>query len=652
MYCRDYILRLLVINLVVLLFSQSIFADSRAMDKVERIKGNSIYYYGEGTGASLEEAHRAALVSLSQNIKMTIGSQLSGVETNFSSSISHKTSISSFTTLENTQEIIIKDEPGARVFRYILKEDVEYAISERAEKIKLWSKTGLEMEGKLEIASALKYLYWAYSLSTVHPQVVKLDIGGESVDAKIWLHAKISTILNGINVRLDNVEERPEDIDRYLVNLIFEYDGHKISDLQFKYDNGYTFVEGMHAKNGAGSLPFDHLPQEEINLGFEYRYIDEGKRFDSELLSLYESVEPAVFTQAGNNVKFDPSQKQFDVKGKSVNKFKMTTPKQDKELAQAIANDAAIAPTKVKEGRKLVEADQLDAANATHYVSIMEQVEKAIMNRQFDVVRQYFTYEGYNLFMQMMQIDNRVGTTKITVTKTKDRGYNIQKSNNFIIGKSIPVQIQYGRRHSVNEEIIFRFNEEGLVQSVAYALSKHAEDEIFRQNSWDMDARFAIKQFMEDYQTAFALKRLDYINSIFSDSAIIITGKRSNAPKRIHKGADGNFLINLSDDYQFTRHTKDSYMQALKSDFSKKKFIKITFEENEIFSPSGVTEDYDNIYWIQLKQFYNSDLYSDIGFLALMIDMRDKENPVIKVRTWNPEKIPVDDLVKSYHIGD
>lgn len=42
--------------------------------------------------------------------------------------------------------------------------------------------------------------------------------------------------------------------------------------------------------------------------------------------------------------------------------------------------------------------------------------------------------------------------------------------------------------------------------------------------SWEEDSRICLIRFLEDYQTAYALKRLDYIESIFSDDAWIITG--------------------------------------------------------------------------------------------------------------------------------
>lgn len=54
------------------------------------------------------------------------------------------------------------------------------------------------------------------------------------------------------------------------------------------------------------------------------------------------------------------------------------------------------------------------------------------------------------------------------------------------------------------------------------------------------------------------------------------------------------------------------------------------------------------MYWIEIRQFYNSSNYNDAGYLTLMIDMRT-ETPVIKVRTWAPEKIALENLMSRYN---
>ena len=40
-----------------------------------------------------------------------------------------------------------------------------------------------------------------------------------------------------------------------------------------------------------------------------------------------------------------------------------------------------------------------------------------------------------------------------------------------------------------------------------------------------------------------------------------------------------------------------------------------------------------------LKQEWNTNRYSDVGFIFLMIDFQDENHPLIQVRTWQPEKL-------------
>ena len=46
------------------------------------------------------------------------------------------------------------------------------------------------------------------------------------------------------------------------------------------------------------------------------------------------------------------------------------------------------------------------------------------------------------------------------------------------------------------------------------------------------------------------------------------------------------------------------------------------------------------MYAIQIAQDYYSTHYGDKGYLFLMVDINDPEHPLIKVRTWQPEKDP------------
>ena len=53
---------------------------------------------------------------------------------------------------------------------------------------------------------------------------------------------------------------------------------------------------------------------------------------------------------------------------------------------------------------------------------------------------------------------------------------------------------------------------------------------------------------------------------------------------------------------------------------------------------------------MQITQDYYSTHYGDHGYLYLMIDMNDADNPLIKVRTWQATKdYNNDDLVDGLY---
>lgn len=185
------------------------------------------------------------------------------------------------------------------------------------------------------------------------------------------------------------------------------------------------------------------------------------------------------------------------------------------------------------------------------------------------------------------------------------------------------------------EDVVFSFNSDGIINNISFGLGKTAEDDILGKGVWSEGARFAIMNFLENYQTAYALKRLDYISSIFDDDAVIITGTVTRVPARKVSG-DMQRMTFGHDIVKYNRHTKDTYLQHLKQSFNSKEYINLRFASNDVRKLGKGGE----LYAIQISQEYYSSNYGDKGYLFLMVDINDPENPIIKVRTWQPEKDP------------
>jgi hypothetical protein len=134
--------------------------------------------------------------------------------------------------------------------------------------------------------------------------------------------------------------------------------------------------------------------------------------------------------------------------------------------------------------------------------------------------------------------------------------------------------------------------------------------------------------FMENYKTAYALKRLDYIESIFSDNALIITGSVVKVKPSAEFQYSNNQIV------KYNKMSKEQYLRNLQHCFKSNEFINLRFADNTVRQSGKGGE----IYGIQIKQDYFSTNYGDTGYLFLLIDLTDSIAPVIHVRTWQPEK--------------
>ena len=142
-------------------------------------------------------------------------------------------------------------------------------------------------------------------------------------------------------------------------------------------------------------------------------------------------------------------------------------------------------------------------------------------------------------------------------------------------------------------------------------------------------------EFLENYKTAYALKRLDYIETIFDDDAVIIIGNVA-AKMVANNRSDGNQSFKSDKIIKHNRYTKDQYLKNLKRCFSSSEFINIRFASNDVLKLGKGGETYA----IQIAQDYYSSNYGDRGYLFLIVDINDPNNPLIRLRTWQPEKDP------------
>lgn len=574
----------------------------------EQVKNSREYIYGEGRGATVAEADKQALNDLISKITLQISSATTQneSETNANNRIDSETTfISSITTysqatLHNTEKVIIQNEPDAHVGRWIRRADLNKIFESRKAKIKDYVSSALKAKEKGKIDIALKDFYWALSLtkSLQFPNDMSFENeDGETFMLMTWIPAQIDEILEDVEAKV--LKRENDDIQ-----LLITYNKKPVNSIDYTYFDGRDWSNVYSAKDGIGVLEL--APGNKaatFNLKVEYEYMGES-RIDTEVETVLRSLPASPIRSAYKTVKGNSGDlsKVFN-KTSGVSSF-TNVPQAIFKKPEEFAADQSLK-------------------------DMMEEVVSSIIKKQYENVASYFTHDGFEIYKRLIAY----GKARI-VGRPDIRFY---RSGNELIVRGVQMSFSFasGIRKSFVEDVVFTLDGNKKIDNVSFGLGKTAEDDILGKGVWDENARFAIMNFLENYQTAYALKRLDYIETIFDDDAVIITGKIVRTPaKQLNSEFKGIQFAN--DIIKYNRHTKDSYLKQLKKSFASNDFINIRFADNEVRKLGKGGE----LYAIQISQEYCSPSYGDKGYLFLMVDINDPKSPIIKVRTWQPEKDP------------
>lgn len=182
------------------------------------------------------------------------------------------------------------------------------------------------------------------------------------------------------------------------------------------------------------------------------------------------------------------------------------------------------------------------------------------------------------------------------------------------------------------QEAVVSFDKRGNITSFYFSISMNLYMNVVRENRdiTDLRRRQLILDFVEQFRTSYNQKDLNFLEQVFSEDALIITGR---VIKR--KSNDG---IPLPDKVIYNKQSKTQYLNNLKNTFSRNKSIRVTFDEIEVMRhPTNV-----DFYGVTLHQGWTSDRYHDDGYLFLLWDFRDEQHPQIHVRTWQPDAYDID----------
>ena len=588
----------------------AIFTMYSHAQSIDEIKKNSNYIWGEGNGTTMSDAEGEALRQMSVQISVSVYNSSYDEESNDNSvqkAVLQSVSSAKFT---NVQMRVLEEEPNAKVFCFMSRSEVKKMFEKRASHITNMVDAGKTAESRMMIDEALRNYYWALVLAKTTPEPVEIEFNDKKGEATSLLPIKIKSVLAMINASVDEIQDGKNLI------LGFTYNGKPVSSLNFKYNDGQSIVGPIVARDGIGEASMASIPADgKLHLTYELRFRNEVDPTDSDIAGAFNAgILPNINSSVAIAIK-------------NNSKKKAAAP------VLASAEILAAQPTNDKRSIAMQNADNTD-----DLLQAVLAVESAISSNNPKSAFNYFTPEGYTLFANLMAKNGEVTLVG------KAQSHNFIIADGYIIGRATNIKRQFRNGKAFMEKLVYRFNPESRkIESVAFALTQRAENDIMNAAaSWPEVSRWASLNFMEDYQTAFALKRIDYINSIFSDDALIITGTILKKLNNAERAFDRSKSLDLGGpkDIAYSQLSKTEYIDRLRKIFSTREYVHLQFEDNvtrmiDLPAINGINKG--AAFGIEIKQRYESTGYSDDGYLTMVFDTRGKL-PIIHVRLWQPDK--------------
>lgn len=225
-----------------------------------------------------------------------------------------------------------------------------------------------------------------------------------------------------------------------------------------------------------------------------------------------------------------------------------------------------------------------------------------------------------------------------------DKSSNISKCLNDFQGyqvRAIPITMKpldSSYEGSLSRELTISLSKSGVITGVrpAWELQEDVSKIMFSPGGVaDTRQRREILKWVEDFRCYYNEKNLQALNQIYSDDALIITG--SVVTQRANKG-DG---VRLEQNVKYTVQSKEQYINKLSRIFKNNRRVNVEFDHISVVMHGAKK----NIYGVTLHQKWQTNSYSDEGWLFLLWDFNDPEQPQIHVRTWQPDQVVANDGV-------
>ena len=206
--------------------------------------------------------------------------------------------------------------------------------------------------------------------------------------------------------------------------------------------------------------------------------------------------------------------------------------------------------------------------------------------------------------------------------------------------RNIPLLMKPTGEREFNEdeyqEAVISFDKQGNVVSFYLCISMNLYMNVIKSNIelTDLRRRQMILDYVEQFRTAYNQKDINFLNQVFSEDALIITGNVIT-----QKHPEGYMTQKI----RYNKQSKQQYINNLRRVFKLTKYLKVAFDDIEVMRhPTN-----PDFYGVTLHQGWTTNSYHDEGYLFLLWDFRNEYAPEIHVRTWQPDKIGGRELARD-----
>lgn len=216
----------------------------------------------------------------------------------------------------------------------------------------------------------------------------------------------------------------------------------------------------------------------------------------------------------------------------------------------------------------------------------------------------------------------------------KSGGYRVQN-----IGVIMNPKAESGYEGEKRREIYIDLDKTGKIVDFNFTIGMNMYTEILKKGEelGDLDRRMQIIDWCEHFAKAYCDKNMKFMQTIFSDDAIIITGKITM--QRVHTDMGMKDQAKV----KYTQQTKEQYLRNLSAAFARNKYINVKFSDYTVVRHGAKP----NYYGVTLRQkWHAAGGYHDEGIVFLIWDFTNEDAPRILVRTWQPT------TEKAFKMGD